>query len=242
MTNLRKAGLTALRIAAAVAALALIGLVLAFANAVAGNPISKAIARNRAEVYLKEVYPESTIDAVSYNLIDESYGVKYTIDGEQRTINCKGKRITDYNAAAYYKEKFERDFQEVKEEIETDVLSLHASAEMDIIADGAYSTDFDKLTLGIRLLLTIENTDADISKRDSGQMAAKVTRQVLDVLESMYHIDGIDVVYLDAFGRYDIWLQSGTFSLEQLQQNTKRAEPAGEYEESFVSGLTKTTS
>ena len=55
-------------------------------------------------------------------------------------------------------------------------------------------------------------------------------------------IDGIDVVYLDAFGRYDIWLQSGTFSLEQLQQNTKRAEPAGEYEESFVSGLTKTTS
>ena len=72
MTNLRKAGLTALRIAAAVAALALIGLVLAFANAVAGNPISKAIARNRAEVYLKEVYPESTIDAVSYNLIDES--------------------------------------------------------------------------------------------------------------------------------------------------------------------------
>ncbi|MBS5725285.1 MAG: hypothetical protein KHW59_05820 [Clostridiales bacterium] len=85
MTNLRKAGLTALRIAAAVAALALIGLVLAFANAVAGNPISKAIARNRAEVYLKEVYPGSTIDAVSYNLVDESYGVKYTIDGEQRT-------------------------------------------------------------------------------------------------------------------------------------------------------------
>lgn len=64
-----------LKIAALLAALALIAVVCLFANSLVGNPISKALAKNAAETYLAETYGEKdfVLERVSFNFKTGGY-------------------------------------------------------------------------------------------------------------------------------------------------------------------------
>ena len=72
-----------LKLSALAAALILIAGVCWFANGLVGNPISKAMAKNTAEAYLKAQYPQSDyeIERVSYSFKDSGYYAHVTSPG-----------------------------------------------------------------------------------------------------------------------------------------------------------------
>lgn len=76
----------------------MIVIVLLFADPVAGNPISKGIAKSRLTQYLSEVYPDAVIQGdVYYNFIDTNYNLKFDLEGEKKYISYSHGAIRDGN-------------------------------------------------------------------------------------------------------------------------------------------------
>lgn len=71
-----------LKIAALVVALALIAGLCLFANALVGNPVSKALATRAAKARLAEQYPSYTLERVSYSFKDGNYYAYLTDPGQ----------------------------------------------------------------------------------------------------------------------------------------------------------------
>ena len=75
-----------LKIAALVLALAIVAGLCLFANALVGNPVSKALATRTAKGHLAAHYPTYTLEAVGYSFKDGNYYAHLTdpnqIDGD----------------------------------------------------------------------------------------------------------------------------------------------------------------
>ena len=94
----RKVPIIVLKTMSAFAAVAMIVIVLLFADPVAGNPISKGIAKSRLTQYLSEVYPDAVIQGdVYYNFIDTNYNLKFDLEGEKKYISYSHGAIRDGN-------------------------------------------------------------------------------------------------------------------------------------------------
>ena len=91
-----------IKIAALVAAIALIVGICWFANALCGNPISKMLAQRAAETWLKENFPNSDyyIEAVGFNFKDTNYYAHFRSESSMDTqftlyINMFGQAYFD---------------------------------------------------------------------------------------------------------------------------------------------------
>ncbi len=221
LKNEQKKSSAILRILSASMAVVMIGGVLSFANSVAGNPISKAIARSRLNQYLNEVYPEAVIqNDVFYNFIAADYELEFYLDGKQRYISYSHHQIRDVYVAESFEQKFAKDFALIKKSIETDTIDISAFIATSVDIYGEYKTDMEKSTNNI-LYLSIKCTDSDISEEESKKTAAKVTMQVLDALKDSYNISTVDVVYSDNFDTYTI-TSGEAFTVESLLSNTQK--------------------
>ena len=90
-----------LKIGALVLAIVLIVGVCLFANSLIGNPISKALAKNTAEKYLEEKYPDTDFELgeVNYSFKDSYYHAHVSSPSSMDSsftllINGLGKRYT----------------------------------------------------------------------------------------------------------------------------------------------------
>ena len=86
-----------LKIAAVVLALAIIAGLCLFANALVGNPVSKALAARTAKGHLADHYPTYTLERVSYNFKDGNYHAHLTdsnqVDGDFYVILTPGGKL-----------------------------------------------------------------------------------------------------------------------------------------------------
>lgn len=86
-----------LKIAALVLALTIIAGLCLFANALVGNPVSKALATRTAKRHLAQHYPTYTLERVSYNFKDGNYHAHLTdsnqVDGDFYVILTSGGKL-----------------------------------------------------------------------------------------------------------------------------------------------------
>lgn len=92
-----------LKISAAVAAIAIVFGLMWYANGLLGNPVSKMLAKNAAENYISEVYPNDDffIESVNYSFKEGGYYVQIKSPSSQDTyfsllVSMLGKVEYDY--------------------------------------------------------------------------------------------------------------------------------------------------
>lgn len=185
-----------------------------------GNPISKAIARNKVEDYLSAVFDESTVGSGSYNIIREEYVFDCTVDGVDRSIAYADDKLFDEYADRYFSEKFDDELSGVRELMETDFLTFYGSCDVEyIVANEQYSKAYDDLTIEATLHLYIINTDFDLPEEYGKETAAQTVVDIINACDDISYAKSIDIEYIGNYGEYFITLQNEEITVSDVLAN-----------------------
>jgi len=224
----------------------IVGFIFLIVNAFAGNPVSKSIAKNKIQKYVQTVYSSDIQFEKTYYFAKEGlYISEVKIYDKINKFGFSSNMIGDSNVKNYFKELFEKDCIKACK-IFTDNIYIESperiftSISTGVVADGNYSSDFEKLNIQQKLyLMGIRNSYKEISEDDSKQMAAKIAKQFIDELGSKYNFKSIQMIYIDKFGVYEIIIDNKTLTLDELLKHTKKrdANEIGEEEKDFIERL-----
>ncbi|MDR2610378.1 MAG: hypothetical protein LBC58_02865 [Clostridiales Family XIII bacterium] len=214
-------------------------------NALTGNPVSKAIAKNEIQKYIHEVYSaDSEIKRTYYFFPERGYFSEVKIGIQTMTLKFYANRITDENVTNYFQDKFNEDYPAACESFANDYLEFPEELYIHtfVIADDNYNPDFEKLSVEQKIyLLGIQNRDKTISEDDSKNMASETAHQLIDAVGDRYNFRSIQLIYMDKFGAYEINLNDKDLTLDELSKNTRKMDDSeiGEEERAFVESLNR---
>jgi hypothetical protein len=216
------------------------GFIFFIVNVFTGNPVSKSIAKNKAQQYIHDVYTsDNKIDKIYYSAKDGYYIAHAKIGNVESIFKYSSNQITDENVTDYFQNLFNQDYNTICKSFNNANLEfptwiyVHTS----VVANGNYSTDFKKLTVDQKIyLMGIRNSDKSISENDSKHMAAKITKEFLDKLDDKYNFRSTQMTYLDKFGLYEINIKNKDLTIDELLKNTKKidSKEIGEEEKAFI--------
>jgi len=225
-------------------AVVFIGFVLFVVNSFTGNPISKAIAKNKLQQYVKQVYSSDfSLNKLEHNMMDNYYWAEFSVDNQSLELNYSSNSISDKNVSFYFQEKFNLEYASVLSSIDVDNNLKSPSSALiftSIVASGNYSNNFEDLPVLQSIYLGLfENLDKAIEESDSKQMPSKLTKQIIDQLDESYDFTGIHMAYIDKFGLYEIEVYSKAFTEDTLLKYTQRKDynDIGEEDRAFIDKL-----
>ena len=214
------------------------------ANILVGNPVSKAVAKGKIQQYINMVYPtDSKIEKTYYSFPGAGYFSEVKIGNRTLSMKYSFNQIRDENVTKYFQNKFNDDYSMACEALADEYLEFPEWIYIytSVIADGNYSSDFDKLHVQQKIyLMGISNYDKTITESVSNQMAAKISAQFLDTLGNQYNFRSIQMFYIDKFGGYEIIIDNHALTFDELLKRTKKLDinSIGEEERAFIEGLT----
>jgi len=219
-----------------------VGIVLAFINELTGNPISKSIAKNKLQQYVKQVYsPDFTIDRLGYVLTSSSYEAEFYVNNESLILRYDSNSISDENVNEYFQEKSVPDYNAAIASINDDNNNLEMDSKIytHIVANGRYSNVLDELPIRQWIYFSVKNFDKTISEKDSKQMPGRLAKQFIDSFGEGYNFRSIKMFYIDKFGVYDIIVNNKTLTQNTLLRHTHRRDDKdiGEEEKALINGL-----
>ncbi len=170
-----------------------------------GPPFGKMIARHKVYDYEKSVYGTTQpIDEIVYNLVTSNYIVKFKNKNFKLRYDPYKNMLTDELFQDKVIKKLSSDYREVIEFFPNTIEFPKSHIFTRIIANGEYD-DIDNLKVSQKLyLLGIVNRDANISIEESMRKPAEITTEVIRGLGNNYNITGVQVIYIDINGVFEI--------------------------------------
>lgn len=171
-----------------------------------GPPFGKVIAKNKVSDYIVTMYSSSSsIDKIVYNFKNRCYHVSLN----DHTIEIRYDPFKNTLYDTMYQEKI---LTELKAEMKDIARTFPETIELPaghmftgIIANGKYNAATNKIRVRQKLyLLGITNWDYETTMEESMKNPAKITESIIEQLGDKYNITGVQIVYRDINGVFEI--------------------------------------
>lgn len=208
-----------------------------------GPPFGGILAKSKILNYASAMYGNvQVVRKVKYNFKDQCYHAKVSGENNQTIKEIKYNLFENMLVDEFLTERistqFNSDFS-VDKEFFGDTIEIpkgHIFTAID--ATNKYTGRIDDLNLTQRLYITgIINSDVSITAEESIKKPAEITRKIIDELGNKYNITGVQIIYTDVNGVFEIVEENSNMLYSDLEKKTSKMEEIGEEEKLFIESL-----